>query len=156
MIEFTDGTPAPEADISALERWVGGRLPRAYVDFVRERDGASASSNRFVSSGGSASVRQFIPVRSIEAESRHIENLERGTFPFGYDDCGNYLLLNAANGAVLFWDHEEPEPVRQLADSFEAFLDGLSPFSVELEPGQVISVRVNPDFLKKLQAENPG
>ena len=68
---------------------------------------------------------------------------------------GNYVFVDEAmNGAVFFWDHEIPEEPTKLADNFQAFLDGLQPFdvkSIELKPGQVKRVWVDPEFLKKLK-----
>jgi len=53
---------------------------------------------------------------------------------------------------VFFGDHELPDKLTQLG-SFAAFLELLEPFdpdSIQLKPGQVGRVWIDPEFLKKL------
>jgi len=54
-----------------------------------------------------------------------------------------------ANQEVRFWDHETGEST-VLAQSAGEFIAGcVAPSEVELEPGQVKSVWVDPEFAKK-------
>jgi len=63
------------------------------------------------------------------------------------DGCGNYFVQT--NLKVHFWDHETRESV-VLAQSLNEFIAGcVAPPEVELEPGQVKSVWVDPEFAKK-------
>ena len=67
---------------------------------------------------------------------------------FGEDDCGNEFL-KAQSGAVYFGDHETGD-LRLIADSLPAFLSGLVPQpKVELQPGQVKRVWIDPAFLEE-------
>ncbi|MBX3432813.1 MAG: SMI1/KNR4 family protein [Pirellulales bacterium] len=97
-------------------------------------------------------VNRFIPVRQILAERKNIEELSARAFPIAWAEGGNYVLIDLdAAGAVFFWDHETAESTK-LADDFDGFLATLQPFNVddiELKPGQVKSVWVDPDFLKE-------
>ena len=63
------------------------------------------------------------------------------------DDCGNYLVL--LNEAVCFWDHETG--VNEiLSESVDDFVSRCSvPEEVELEPGQVESAWIDPEFAKQ-------
>jgi hypothetical protein len=63
------------------------------------------------------------------------------------DESGNYFVQ--ANLEVHFWDHETRES-KVLAQSINEFIAGcVAPSEVELEPGQVKSVWVDPGFAKK-------
>jgi len=63
------------------------------------------------------------------------------------DDCGNYFVL--LNEAVCFWDHETGER-EILSESVDDFVSGCSvPEEVELEPGQVESAWIDPEFAKQ-------
>lgn len=63
------------------------------------------------------------------------------------DECGNYFVQ--ANLEVHFWDHETREST-VLARSINEFIAGcIAPSEMELEPGQVESVWVDPEFAKR-------
>jgi len=63
------------------------------------------------------------------------------------DDCGNYFVL--LNGCVFFWDHETEES-EVLSDSISDFVSRCSAAEeVELEPGQIESVWIDPEFAKQ-------
>ncbi|MCU4676572.1 SMI1/KNR4 family protein [Catenovulum sp. 2E275] len=63
------------------------------------------------------------------------------------DDCGNYFVL--LNEAVCFWDHETGES-KILSGSVNDFVSRCSsPKEVELEPGQVESAWIDPEFAKQ-------
>lgn len=63
------------------------------------------------------------------------------------DGCGNYFVL--LNEAVCFWDHETDEN-EVLSDSIDDFVSRCSaPEEVELEPGQVESAWIDPEFAKQ-------
>jgi len=100
-------------------------------------------------------VNQFIPVAEIQKERAYLENIPAKAYPIAWAECGNYVFVDEGkNGAVFFWDHEIPEEITELAANFGAFLDLLEPFdikTIELKPGQVKRVWVNPEFLKRLK-----
>lgn len=62
------------------------------------------------------------------------------------DDCGNYFVL--LNEAVCFWDHETGDN-EVLFESVDDFVSRCSSPEVELEPGQVESAWIDPEFAKK-------
>ena len=64
------------------------------------------------------------------------------------DECGNYFFV--IDGKVAFWDHETSEKVI-LANSIEEFITGcVEPSEVELQPGQVESFWVDPEFANEM------
>lgn len=70
------------------------------------------------------------------------------------DDCGNLFLLSK-DGGVAFWDHETDEVV-DLAENWAAFARGCgAPTEVSLDPSQVKSVWIHPEFAKQHGIEVP-
>lgn len=64
---------------------------------------------------------------------------------FAADGCGNYFVLGQG-GCVQFWDHESGE-FTELASSWSLFVSALYvPKPIELKPGQVKHVWVDPEF----------
>lgn len=63
------------------------------------------------------------------------------------DECSNYFI--EISGEVLFWDHETNKQ-KVLSSSLNEFISICeTPSEVELDPGQVESVWVDPDFAAK-------
>jgi hypothetical protein len=154
-IKLTQGRSAAKDKLTLLEEKVGRPLSPDFVEFVAKNDGAEPETNIFkVGSGNESGVNGFIPVEEIVREIRNIENLPKGSFPFAWAEGGNYVFINEAQGGtVYFWDHEAPDRLVRLADSFSSFLDLLEPFDVteiKLKPGQVKKAWIDPDFLKNL------
>jgi hypothetical protein len=129
-------------------------LPNSFLAFIRQHDGAEPETNIFkIGSANESGVNGFIPVRKIPDERANIENLPSTAFPVAWAEGGNYVFVDAASGAVYFWDHEQPEAPVQMASDFAAFAEMLEPFdpgSIKLRPGQVKSAWIDPDFLKSL------
>jgi hypothetical protein len=78
-------------------------------------------------------------------------NFSVGKFgtPQTEDGCGN-LVTEMQDGSICFWDHETDE-LTVIANSWEEFAIGcVPPREVKLEPGQVESAWVNPEFAKKM------
>jgi hypothetical protein len=151
-----NGKPASEAEILALETSLGYRLPDSFRAFVAKHDGAKPEPNEFeISHNNGGGVSRFIALNEILKQSAYIENLPRRAYPVATTSGGNFVFIDEdKNGAVFFWDHEVPDEITQLAPSFGAFLDLLEPFdinTVELKPGQVEKVWIDPEFLKKLR-----
>jgi hypothetical protein len=71
-----------------------------------------------------------------------------GAAPFAEDGCGN-AFVQMPDGRIQFWDHEADEMTR-LADDWPAFVQGCAPPKpAELDPSQVKSVWIDPEFAKK-------
>ena len=154
-VQMKRGRQAQSVDIDRLEQEIGGALPTAFLDFVREHDGAKPDINIFkVGNGNECGVNGFIPVREILVARAHMGDLPSTTFPIAWAEGGNYVYIDVATaGAVYFWDHEQPTRL-ELAPDFSAFIDQLEPFdprSVQLKAGQVKSSWIDPDFLESLQ-----
>jgi hypothetical protein len=146
--------PASEAELSRLLRHMGSSPPSDYVEFLRHRNGCRIEGNVFrIDERNSVGVNSFLDVHRVIAEKAELgDRLSTLTWPVADAEGGNYVCLSCDNAGcwrVVFWDHEtEAETV--LGDSFSEFLEALSPFgpaSVELKPGQVISVWVDPNFV---------
>ncbi len=156
-IRLTNGKAAAPGDIAALQRRIGTSLPSDYLEFIAVNDGARAQSNSFkVGLKNGSDVTGFIQVKEIIKAMSIIEDLPPKAFPITRDSCGNYVYIDQGkNGAVFFWDHEVPESTR-IADRFSSFLEMIEPFdvaSVKLKPGQVKSVWIDPEFLKKIREQ---
>ena len=141
-VKLRNGKAASEESILTVEAELGCLLSASIKAFWRTQDGAEPETNIFkISASNDSGVNEFIPVAEIRRERTHIENIPLRGYPVAWAEGGNYVFIDEAkDGAVFFWDHEEPEDPVELAGSFDAFLDSLEPFdvkSIELKPGQV-------------------
>lgn len=156
MIKMNQGGTALAADLNELKKNVGESLPHGFQEFVKEHDGAEPETNIFrINDENDSGVNRFIPVKKILEERNQIENLAPNTIPIAWAEGGNFVLLVVDTCEVQFWDHENGD-ITTLTNSFEDFMSMLQPFNVndiQLKPGQVKSVWINPDFLKRLGRE---
>ena len=155
-IKLTKGKIAPEAAIHAVETVLGFRFSSSFCSFLRYNDGATPDTNTFkIGKDNNAGVNEFIPLNQIAEERKFISNLPKYAYPVAWAECGNYVFIDEGkDGAVFFWNHEEPEEITELTPNFRKFLDILEPHSVKdvkLKPGQVESVWVHPDLLKRIK-----
>jgi len=150
-ISLNNGRAASEDAIASLEAAVGRRLSEPFRHFLKEYDGAEPETN-IVNGNNDCGVNQFIPAARIGSERKYIENLPKLGYPVAWSEGGNYVFIDEGkNGAVYFWDHETAG-ITKLADDFQSFLDLMEPLEdIELKPGQVKSVWVDPKFLKTLK-----
>ncbi len=92
----------------------------------------------FVSKSGD----EFGPIRESDSGP---DELPTGWEAIAEDSCGNYFVLSESQ-RIAFWDHETAE-LEVLADDFAAFVTGcIEEKEVELDPSNVISVWIDPDF----------
>ena len=71
-----------------------------------------------------------------------------GFTPIAEDECGN-AFVEAPDRSIHFWDHETDE-VTRLAPDFDSFIAGCDKQKpIELDPSQVKSVWIDPEFAKK-------
>ncbi|MGA3170141.1 MAG: SMI1/KNR4 family protein [Chthoniobacteraceae bacterium] len=155
-IKLKNGKAASPKAISAVEAILGCRLSASFRSFLQHNDGAEPETNIFhIGNNNECGVNEFIPLDQIPKERRYIENIPTKAYPVAWAEGGNYVFIDESKGgAVFFWDHEVPEEIVALAPNFAAFLEMLEPFdvkSVKLKPGQVKSVWVDPEFLKRLK-----
>lgn len=155
MIEISGGRRLSQEQVREVERDLGVSLPDDYREFVANHDGVRPPLNIFpIADANESGVNEFIPLRRVRKECTFIEDLSDDRIPIAWAEGGNYVCLDVSKkGGVFFWDHEEPDKDAKLANSFSHFIELLAPFdpnSVELEPDQVKSAWIDPDFLKSL------
>jgi len=74
--------------------------------------------------------------------------------PIAEDGSGNIVAVSPG-GSVCFWDHETDE-LLVIASSWEEFASGcVTPEPVKLEPGQIKSAWIDPDFAKSIGISVP-
>lgn len=98
----------------------------------------------FISKSGSAYgvIRKAVAPYPKELSSSNV---------LAEDESGNYFLTE--NEIIYFWDHETSES-EVLAKSLQCFISGCSiPKEVELNPEQVESAWIAPEFAKKFGVE---
>jgi hypothetical protein len=155
-LKLTKGRPASPKDIAALREKIGGHIDQAFLKFATSNDGAEPEANIFkIGDGNESGVNAFIPIKEIPDVMSRTEYLPKAALPVAWAEGGNCVFIDQSeNGAVYFWDHEQPDNATKLASSFESFLDLLEPFDVstiKLKPGQVKKAWIDPDFLKSIQ-----
>ena len=138
MTTFSDsGRVLSEDDIAAFESRTRVRLPEEYRKFLARHNGGVPTPASFSES----SVRYFLEIQGrdsysdIEARWALIgDRLSDGMLPIANDPGGNSILIQTSGadvGSIWFWDHENPSALVRLADSFNRFLDGLTPSEYE-------------------------
>jgi len=146
-IKFKSFIPITDLEISAAEREIGSPLPSDYRSFLLKFDSAILEPNTF-DKNLDVSVERFIPVSEIWSRAKKIDGFPMGAVPIAECSSGNFVYIKFDVPGVFFWDHEV-EGELQLSDSFSEFVDSLREFdldSIQLEPGQVRSVWVDPNF----------
>lgn len=154
-LKLLKGRAVSQSEIAALGQKIGFNIAPEFAEFVVKNDGAEPETNIFkIDENNESGVNGFIPVDQIYKESSLIENLPQFSFPVAWTEGGNYVLIcQGENGSVYFWDHEQPEKMKKLADNFNSFLNSLEPFdikTVKLKSGQVKEAWIDPDFFKSL------
>jgi SMI1/KNR4 family protein SUKH-1 len=139
-IRFEDtGDPADEEALEELETRTGHALPVTYRDFLEAHDGAVPEANHLpdAASGSEVSVRTFL---SAEEALRTLDTLgpdrvPAELLPISDDDLGNGLWINAEDGSIWSYDHEEEDPAEEdlwaaftrEAEDLDELLDRLEP-----------------------------
>jgi len=77
-----------------------------------------------------------------------------GYTPFAEDECGN-AFVEANDSSISFWDHETDDLTR-LAPDWKSFVANCQePTQVDLDPAQVKSAWIDPEFAKELGLQVP-
>lgn len=143
---------ASDDDIARVENDIGVKFSPDYREFLSKYDGATPEEN-VLEGDEYVSIDRFIPISELrKVTSNDIEGLPEDALPIAEAPSGNLIYLKEGDFSVCFWDHEIEKGDRKLAPSFGAFIQRLVPFdseSIQLQPGQVRSVWVDPDFKPK-------
>jgi hypothetical protein len=142
--------PPPTAlALRQLSALVGRPLPDAYLEFISKHNGAEPEANS-LDGEGNISVRRFIPVEEVSNVLAAVEGFPSRVIPLAEDDCGNFTYVQPATGEVYFWDHEVVGD-EKIAANVPDFIFRLLTFDAgAVEPGQVVSTWIDPDFLASL------
>jgi len=146
--------PLSEAELLSVEAAMRVSIPEGYRAFLLATDGGRPVEDMFLDRVG---VRDFLGASDMaETRSRLRGRLPETLLPIAIDSFGNYICISTAasdSGAIHFWDHElehlGERAIARLASSFDEFASQLRvPPPVVLAPASVISVEVDPEFLK--------
>jgi hypothetical protein len=112
-------------DITEFEKKLGESLHPEFLLFVQQYDGSEPETNIFkIGTTNESGVNGFIPLKEVAGEMMNIENLPSNSFPVAWAEGENYVIINQSlGGAVFFWDHEMPDNLVRLSDSFHSFLN---------------------------------
>jgi hypothetical protein len=157
QIKLKNGKAATEEACLRVQNALLCQLSKSFRNFVRDNDGALPESNIFKVRGKTdpgISINRFIPTDQILGERDQIESIPKKAYPVAWVEGGNYIFIDEEkNGGVFFWDHETGKTVK-LASDFGLFLQLLEPFDIQkiqLQPGQVKKVWIDPEFLRQLK-----
>lgn len=146
QMENYEGASADE--IRKVEHDLEVSFPVDYREFLLKCDGATPEENVF-KNDVNVSVDRFISVSELGERAAGVEGLPQDALPIAEAPSGNFIYLRRSDFSVWYWDHEIESGDKALAASFDAFMQNLVPFdinTIQLKPGQVESVWVDPDF----------
>lgn len=146
QMEKYEGASAEE--IRKVEHDLEVSFPTDYREFLLKCDGATPEEN-VIENDVNVSVDRFIPVSELGKRAAGVEGLPQDALPIAEAPSGNFIYLRRSDFSVRYWDHEIESGDKELAASFDAFMQKLVPFdinSIQLQPGQVESAWVDPDF----------
>lgn len=138
---------ASKAEIQKAEDELGVAFPKDYRNFLLKYDGAVPEENA-LGDDISVSVDRFISVAELSKRTSGVEGFPKNAWAVAECPSGDFIYIEKSSQYVFFWDHEIDKD-RKIASSFGEFLKALKPHdvnSVQLKPGQVKSVWVDPDF----------
>ncbi len=148
-----------------MEKTLGSQLPSDYREFLLQYNGGVPETNEFTiaDTNNASGVNEFMGVEGIESQKRILgDRFPDNVVPIAYAEGGNLVciaLVGNDRGKVYFWDHELKagsgdisswENMFLIASSFRQFWELLrrfDPSQVQLDPDQVKSVWIDPDFL---------
>ena len=156
------GSPLISKDVDRLQHMMGGPLPEDYLGFLRKYNGGIPETNEFPipNAASGSGINQFLSAGEVINQKKKLVNrLPQIAWPIAFAEGGNYVcLVCREKPGIYFWDHELEQEEDEmpgwenmflLASTFEEFWQALEPMRLEdirLEPGQVKSVWIDPDF----------
>ncbi|MBN1126824.1 MAG: SMI1/KNR4 family protein [Sedimentisphaerales bacterium] len=157
------GKRAEKDELQNFEEQTGHPLPEDYRIFLMKHNGAVPETNEFRLQNAppnGCGVNEFLSIADIiTLKAKLQDRFVLEAWPIAYAECGNYVcLVFGEKEGIYFWDHEleveegkEPswENMFLLAITFTDFFEGLCRLdvnSIDIKPGQVKEVWVDPDF----------
>ena len=156
-------------EIESLERQIGAQLPESYKHFLETGNVVTPASNQFQGQGMSGSVSKFLGASSVANDDlaatqvTYTDRLPGHVLPVALAGGGNLVCIYLQNGRVYLWDHEQDagdgevasfDNMHYVAESFSSFLAALEPFDadkVELDPKDIVSVKLKPGFAERFK-----
>lgn len=118
-----------EEMIKNIEKKVGFKFPKDYLETIRLYDGGYPSPNRITIDGNQEIVNNLISFD--EDDESYIldiimdsENFDKTCFvPIAEDPFGNlFCYAFDRNRNIIFWNHENPSKVKFISRTFTEFL----------------------------------
>jgi hypothetical protein len=134
--------PATADEVAAIEQQLGLPLPESYKALLRCARGFWLMGGVVQFGSQHPFVHDFPPLESLTPPQQRVVALKGGPWPpasqgmlcfaeFFMEEDGDQVLFDTSGGLVageypvMYWAHEaRPPSVRQLADSFGAFMEG--------------------------------
>lgn len=138
---------ASKAEVQEAEDELGVAFPKDYRKFLLKYDGAVPEENA-LGDDITVSVDRFVSVADLSKRTSGVEGFPKNAWAVAECPSGDFIYIEKSRQDVFFWDHEIDKD-RKIASSFGEFLKALKPYdfnAVQLKPGQVKSVWVDPDF----------
>lgn len=133
--------PPTSEEIDFVESLIGAKLPESYIAFLRFSNGGwpriCAFRDRTIQERWE--VNRFFHISAdinstgnVALYYRHRwPDAPREILPIADDGSGNFVCLDlteSGKGRVIVWVHDDPDlPIVEVADSFEEFIDSLTP-----------------------------
>jgi hypothetical protein len=149
------------------------KLPEDYIEFLIQYNGGKPSVNILdVDNFGQININLFFGI-DLKVKETNLDfcfetfknRIPIGLLPIGESEGGNIICISLYKeiGSIYFWDHEmeadegeKPDYTNmyKISDSFSSFIkriEKFDPSKVEVNEQDVISVWVDPDFLKEIK-----
>ena len=129
----SDYLPTDE-EIESVEKKIGFKFPKDYIEVMKKNDGAYPSIRTFDIRDDEDCINNLLSFDESDAQSitfAYNVVLERGiknVYPIARDPFGNYVCykkINSHNSKIVFWNHEKPKKLIELCDNFSEFLEML-------------------------------
>ncbi len=147
-----------QSEIDRLEGFAKFSLPKEYLDFISSRGIVRFFENNHIS-------KDYVSIEYLYFFGDEAGSIEKVILDYGdripknflpIANCagGNMILIDK-KGGVYFWDHEQEkdgDPIAAcdfISTDFSKFINDLVPLEAP-KNAKVISVKINPDFAKKM------
>ena len=148
--------------IRTVEQSLATTFPADYRAFIGKHNLSPIASNRVVSGNQSFNISYFFGVGSesrtnlVDQFSIYESRIPKDTRPIAMAGGGNLILLNTANGSVLFWDHESEGRSDAgelwIASNFDNFLSMIEAYTPEIPTDVTVnSVEFKTGFASKFK-----